>query len=92
MQLSGVLSGASLAVGLAAFGLTGALSLRAHVEPFYAVLRSVGAFAAVLCLTRWTASALESLEVSDDQSPAGGPFTDDQSTGPRRPTQAGNRH
>ena len=62
MPLSRVLSGASLAVGLAAFALTGALSLRAHVEPFYAVLRSVGAFAAVLCLTRWSAAALDSIE------------------------------
>ncbi len=44
MRLSKVLSGASLAVALVAFGLAGALSLRSHVEPFYAVLRSVGAF------------------------------------------------
>ncbi len=90
MQLSRMLSGVSLVVGLAAFALTGALSLRAHVEPFYAVLRSVGAFAAVLCLTRWSAAVLESLEPPDDQSPSSGRFTDD-AAGPQDTTRAGNR-
>ena len=91
MQLSRVLSGASLAVGLAAFALTGALSLRAHVEPFYAVLRSVGAFTAVLCLTRWSAAALDSIEPPDDRSPSPGGLTDDAVTGPRHTTRTGNR-
>jgi hypothetical protein len=54
-----------LFVALSAFGLTGALSLRAQVEPLYAVLRSAGAFIAVLVVTRWSAGILDSL-------PAGG--------------------
>jgi len=91
MQLSRVLSGASLAVGLIAFALTGALSLRAQVEPLFAVLRSVGAFAAVLCLTRWSATALDSLEPPDDPPPSAGGFTDDAAAGPHHTTRAGNR-
>lgn len=91
MQLSRVLAGVSLAVGLAAFALTGALSLRAHVEPFFAVLRSVGAFAGVLCLTRWSAAALDSLEPSDDRSPSAGGFTDDAAAGPHHTPRTGNR-
>lgn len=91
MQFSRVLSGVSLAVGLTAFALTGALSLRAHVEPFYAVLRSVGAFAAVLCLTRWSAAALDSIEPPDDRSPSAGGRTDDAATGPHHTTRPGNR-
>jgi len=91
MPLSRILSGASLAVGLTAFALTGALSLRAHVEPFYAVLRSVGAFAAVLCVTRWSAAALDSIEPPDDPSPSAGGFTDDAATGPRPTTRPSNR-
>ena len=91
MQLSRALSGASLAVGLAAFALTGALSLRAHVEPFFAVLRSVGAFAAVLCLTRWSAAALDSIEPPDHRSPSTRGGTDDAATGAHHTTRAGNR-
>ena len=91
MQLSRALSGASLVVGLAAFALTGALSLRAHVEPFYAVLRSVGAFAAVLCLSRWSAAALDSIEPSDDRPPSIGGGTDEAATGPHRATRTGSR-
>ena len=91
MPLSRVLSGASLAVGIAAFALTGALSLRAHVEPFYAVLRSIGAFAGVLCLTRWSAAALESLDAPDDRPSSAGAITDDAATAPRHTNQAGNR-
>jgi len=91
MPLSRVLSGASLAVGITAFALTGALSLRAHVEPLFAVLRSVGAFAGVLCVTRWSAAALDSLEPPDDRSPSAGGFTDDAAPGPPRTPRAGNR-
>ena len=91
MPLRRVLSGASLAVGLTAFALTGALSLRAHVEPFFAVLRSIGAFAAVLCLTRWSAAALDSIEPPDDRSPSAGRSTDDAVTGPRHTSRTSNR-
>ncbi|HUU55665.1 MAG TPA: hypothetical protein VMY87_12165 [Armatimonadota bacterium] len=91
MHFSRALSGASLVVALTAFGLTGALSFRAHVEPFYAVLRSIGAFAAVLCLARWSASALESLEAPSDLPPPAEPFGDDRASSPRRSTRAGNR-
>ncbi len=61
MDATKALSGLSLAVALAAFGVTGALALRAQVEPFYAVLRSMAAFIGVLCLARWSASAVDAL-------------------------------
>jgi len=48
----------ALGVGLGAFGLTGALSLRAGVEPLYAVVRSIAAFLAVVWLARWSAAVL----------------------------------
>ena len=90
MQLSRVLSGASLAVGLIAFALTGALSLHAHVEPFYAVLRSVGALAAVLCLARWSAAALDAIEPLDGRPSSPGGRTDDAAAGPHHTTRTGN--
>ncbi len=91
MRLSKVLSGASLAVALVAFGLAGALSLRSHVEPFYAVLRSVGAFGGVLFLARWSASALESVEGPAGQAPPAEQRSKGHEAGTRRPTRAGNR-
>jgi len=71
MTPSKALSGASLVVALAAFALTGALSLRAQVEPLYAVLRGVGAFAGILCAARWSASILDLVGPDDaPNSPA----------------------
>ena len=61
MNASKILSGLSLFVALTAFGLTGALAIRARVEPFYAVLRSIVAFIGVLCLARWSAGVVEAL-------------------------------
>ena len=61
MNASSAFSGLSLVVALIAFGLTGALAIRARVEPFYAVLRSIVAFVGVLCLARWSASVVETL-------------------------------
>jgi hypothetical protein len=58
MKMSNVVSGVTLGVGVGAFGCTGALSLRAGVEPFYAVVRSIIAFMAVIWLARWTAGLL----------------------------------
>ena len=68
MKLSNLVSGATLAVGVAAFGLTGALSLRAGVEPLYAVARAIAAFVAVIWVARAVANALDVLgPVGDDQ-------------------------
>jgi len=74
MNMSKALSGAGLLVALSAFGLTGALSLRAQVEPLYAVLRSVGAFVGVLFVARWSAGILDSLPSAGGrpQQPEGG--------------------
>ena len=84
MQLSKALSRASLAVGLAAFGLTGALSLRAQVEPFFAVLRSIGAFAGVLCLARWSAAALDYLDIPGGPPPSAADFPGGPTPDPRQ--------
>lgn len=77
MTPSKALSGASLVVALAAFALTGALSLRAQVEPLYAVLRGIGAFTGVLCLARWSAAALDSIAPSNDAGSPANRLTDD---------------
>jgi hypothetical protein len=69
MDASKALSGISLAVALIAFGLTGALAIRARVEPLYAVLRSIVAFVGVLCLARWSTSVVESLGSPRPPSP-----------------------
>lgn len=61
MRLSSALSGAALLAAIVAFAVTGALSLRAQVEPFYAVVRGIVAFLGVLWLARWSASALDAL-------------------------------
>ena len=61
MQVSSVLAGVCLGVAVAAFGLTGGLSLQAGVEPLYAVLRGIFAFTAVLISARWVAALLDSL-------------------------------
>jgi len=58
MRLSNVVSGVTLGAGVGAFGFTGALSLRAGVEPLYAVIRSIVAFTLVVWLARWTAGLL----------------------------------
>ena len=68
MKISDLVSGVSLAVGVTAFGLTGALSLRAGVEPLYAVARGIAAFVAVIWVARAAANALDALgPVGDDQ-------------------------
>jgi len=68
VKLSNLVSGATLAVGVVAFGLTGALSLRAGVEPLYAVGRGIAAFVAVIWTARAAANALDVLgPVVDDQ-------------------------
>ena len=72
MPLSRCLSGVILTVAMGALGLTGALSLRAEVEPLYAVLRGILAFMAVLAVGRWSATALDSL----------GPITGDRGGSP----------
>jgi hypothetical protein len=86
MNMSKTLAGAGLLVALSAFGLTGALSLRAQVEPLYAVLRSIGAFLGVLLVTRWSAGVLDSLPT--DQRPSRPPGRGDsdgpQTTGKNR--------
>ena len=61
MQVSEVLSRVALGVATGAFGLAGALSLRAEVEPLYAVVRGIIAFAAVLWLARFSAGLLDAL-------------------------------
>ena len=68
MKISDLVSGAALAVGVTAFGLTGALSLRAGVEPLYAVARGIAAFVAVVWVARAAANALDVLgPVADEQ-------------------------
>jgi len=91
MQLSKVLSGASLAVGLAAFALTGAFSLRAQVEPFFAVLRSIGAFAGVLCLARWSAALLDYLDIPSDRPPSAAELPGDSTPDPRQAPRSGSK-
>jgi hypothetical protein len=85
MTPSKALSGASL-VALAAFALTGALSLRAQVEPLYAVLRGIGAFAAILCVARWTASILDLVGPDDAPNSPSNRLMDaaDEPRGPAR--------
>jgi len=61
VKASTILSGFSLGVAIGACGLAGALSLRAGVEPLYAVIRGIAAFGAVLCAARWSAGVLDSL-------------------------------
>jgi len=61
MKLSSLVSGVTLGVSVGAFGLTGALSLRAGVEPLYAVIRAIIAFVAVIWLARAAANALDLL-------------------------------
>jgi len=69
MSMSSAVSIASVVAALTAFAVTGALSLRAQVEPLYAVLRSIGAFLGVLWAARWGARVVEAL--------GGGSETDD---------------
>jgi len=69
VTLSNVVSGVALAAALIAFAVTVVLSLRAQVEPLYAVLRSIGAFLGVLWAARWGARVVEAL--------GGGSETDD---------------
>jgi len=74
MKLSSVVSGVTLGVGLGAFGLTGALSLRAGVEPLYAVARSIAVFVAVVWVARLSAAALDRLgplSAEEEQPPLG---------------------
>ena len=73
MSLGSLLSRASLLVALAAFGVTGALSLRARVEPLYLVLRSIAAFLGVLWLARCGAGVLDSLGPGEEARPEGEP-------------------
>lgn len=61
MKASTVLSGFSLGIAIGACGLAGALSLRAGVEPLYAVVRGIAAFGAVLFAARWSAGLLDSV-------------------------------
>lgn len=65
MKLHDVISGVTLAVGVGAFGLTEALSLRAGVEPLYAVIRAIVVFTAVIWLARWSATALGAVGLAD---------------------------
>jgi hypothetical protein len=83
MKLSNIVSGATLAVGVGAFGLTEALSLRAGVEPLYAVARAIVAFMVVVCLARWSANALDALgPIDENDDPLGlGPERGDRSAG-----------
>ena len=59
--MSDIVARAALGVALGAFGVTGALSLRAQVEPLYAVVRGIVAFVGVLWAARWSANALDAL-------------------------------
>jgi len=61
MTVGTVVSGAALVVALIAFALTGALSLRARVEPLWAMVRAIVAFLAVLWIARWSAGVLDAL-------------------------------
>jgi len=61
VKASTVLSGFSLGIAIGACGLAGALSLRAGVEPLYAVVRGIAAFGAVLFAARWSAGLLDSV-------------------------------
>lgn len=61
MQVNEVLSRMALGVATGAFGLAGALSLRAGVEPLYAVVRGIVAFVAVLWLARFSVGLLDTL-------------------------------
>ena len=61
MQMNEVLSRVALGVATGAFGLAGALSLQAGVEPLYAVVRGIVAFAAVLWLARFSLGLLDAL-------------------------------
>lgn len=61
VKASTVLSGVSLGIAISACGLAGALSLRAGVEPLYAVIRGIAAFGAVLFAARWSAGVLDCL-------------------------------
>jgi len=71
MKLSSVVSGVTLGVSVGAFGLTGALSLRAGVEPLYAVVRGILVFLGVVWLARLAANALDLLGPIDDEDPLG---------------------
>lgn len=89
MRATSLMSNAALFVALAAFVVTGSLSLRAQVEPLYAVLRSIGAFAGVLCLARWSAGALDALGLTDEgQHEQGGSGPSQDVTEPHEPTDA----
>lgn len=61
MSFGDFIARASVFAGLAAFALTGALSVRAQVEPLYVVLRSIAAFLGVMWLARWGGGVLEVL-------------------------------
>lgn len=65
MRMGQLLSGLTLGVGVGAFGLTGALSLRSGVEPLSAVVRSIIAFVAVVCAARWAADMLAGDQARD---------------------------
>jgi hypothetical protein len=67
MKLSNVVSGITLVVGVGAFGITEALSLRAGVEPLYAVIRAIIAFTAIVWLARWSANALGAFGLVDQE-------------------------
>ncbi len=61
MTLGNVVSGAALAAGLIAFAVTVVLSLRAQVEPLWAMVRAIGAFLGVLWMARWSVGVLDAL-------------------------------
>jgi len=61
VTLSNVVSGAALAAALIAFAVTVVLSLRAQVEPLWAMVRAIGAFLGVLWMARWSVGVLDAL-------------------------------
>ena len=58
MGLQEMVSKAGVAMAVAAFGVTTALSLSVGVDPLYTVLRAIAASLAVLWAARWTAGIL----------------------------------
>ena len=71
MILSDALAELAATSALLAFAVAGGLSLLAGVEPLYAVLRGIGASAAVFAFMRWVAGLFAALGDTDDETRSG---------------------
>jgi hypothetical protein len=68
MKFAALVSGLSLGTALAAFALTGSISVHVGVEPLYALLRGIAAFLGVLLAARCVAGIFDAMEF-DEASP-----------------------